>query len=251
MHVSAILIGQLILIMLALGLLSMIAYGMGYVLERLRLPERRQKLIRRFTLAALALWMTLLAVLAFVGFFERFDWTPPSVVLAVVPPLLVIMALLASRAFRLMLRLVPMSWLFYAQGFRLILDLFLWLGYKGGYVPPQMTFAWLNYDIIVGLTAPMAGYVFFGKGRYHRLEAIWWNVFGVLILLNTMVVGLLSLPTGFQVFRTQPDMTFVAGFPFIWIPGLFVPLALALHLFSLMQLFGKKGRPRRTFSLRR
>ncbi len=251
MQFNAYLIGQLIVIILALGLLSMIAYGLRSVLERLRLAERRQRLIRRFTLAALVLWMAVLAVLAGTGFFQHFEWTPPSVVLAAVPPFLIILALLASRAFRIMLSLTPMSWLIYAQTFRLILDLFLWLGYKGGYVPPQMTFAWLNYDIIVGLTAPMAGYVFFGKGRYQRLEAIWWNVFGVLILLNTMLTGLLSLPTAYQVFRTQPDMTFVADFPFVWIPGFFLPLALALHIFSLMQLFWRKGQPRRQFSLRR
>ena len=251
MQSNAYLIGQLIVIILALGLLSMIAYGLGSVLERLRLAERRQRLIRRFTLTALILWMVLLAVLSLGGFFQHYAWIPPSIVLAAVPPFLVILALLASRAFRLMLRVLPMSWLVYAQTFRLILDLFLWLGYKGGYVPPQMTFAWLNYDIIVGLTAPMAGYVFFGKGRYHRLEAIWWNLFGLLILVNTMLVGWLSLPTPYQVFRTQPDMAFLADFPFAWIPGFFLPLALAMHLFSLMQLFWRKGQPRRQFSLRR
>ncbi len=251
MQPQAYVLGQLIVIILTLGVLSLITYGLGHVLDRFRLLAGRATLFRRLVLLALVIWLVLLGVLSWRGFFAQFDWTPPSIVLVFVPPLFLIIALMTSRVFRLMLRFTPMAWLVYAQSFRLLLDLFLYLGYRGDYVPIQMTFAWLNYDIIVGATAPMAGYIFFAQGRYHRLEAIWWNLFGVLLLLNSLWVGFFSLPTGYQVFRTVPDTSFAADFPFIWIPGFLVPFALALHIFSLFQLFRRKGGRRRTFSLRK
>jgi len=118
------------------------------------------------------------------------------------------------------------------------MELFLWLGYRGGYVPGLMTFEGLNYDIIVGLTAPMAGMVFFGRNRYHRFQAVLWNVFGIALLLNIVAVSLMSLPEAspLHVFDARPANRFIADFPFIWIPGFIVPFALMLHLFSLRQL---------------
>jgi hypothetical protein len=68
------------------------------------------------------------------------------------------------------------------------MELFLWLGYRAGFVPLQMTFEWLNYDIIVGLTAPMAGFSFFGRRRYHRFQAILWNIFGMALLANIVLI---------------------------------------------------------------
>ena len=116
------------------------------------------------------------------------------------------------------------------------MELFLWLGFLGGYVPIQMTFEWLNFDIIAGITAIMGGYVFFGKGRYHRFEAIIWNIFGIALLVNIIIISILSLPSPLRVFLEEPSNSFVADVPFIWIPGFIVPFAFAMHLFSLKQL---------------
>ena len=121
-----------------------------------------------------------------------------------------------------------------------MVEILLWLGYLGGFVPPQMTFEWLNYDIIAGLTAILAGRVFFSNGRIRRTEAIIWNIFGIVLLINILLIAALSTPSPFQLFYIEPENTFVAYFPFIWIPGFFVPFALSMHLFSLKQLWMAK-----------
>ena len=122
------------------------------------------------------------------------------------------------------------------------MEIFLWLGFIVGFVPPQMTFEWLNFDIIVGITALMGGYTFFGRRRYRRFEAILWNFFGIVLLINIVLIALLSAPFPFRVFMNEPVNTFVAYFPFIWIPGFIVPFAFAMHLFSLKQLILNKSR---------
>ena len=130
------------------------------------------------------------------------------------------------------------------------MELLLWLGFLGGFIPVQMTFEWLNYDIIVGITAIMASYVFFFKGRIRKPEAILWNSFGIILLINVPIIGILSAPSPIQVFLNLPDSSFVFNVPFIWIPGFIVPFALAMHLFSLKQLL-TINRGNRTFSLRK
>ena len=244
------LIGQLIIILLSFGLLSILVYGLRFALSRLQVREEKKRQLIGFTVAGLVIWLVILGLGAGMGFFRAYEAFPPRVFFAFVPPVVIAVVLLFSASFTAILRVLPMSWLFYVQSFRILMELFLWMGYRGGYVPPQMTFEWLNYDIIVGLTAPLAGLVFFRHGRYQRFEAIYWNVFGLALLLNVVIIAVLSSPTPWRVFMNEPANTFVAGFPFIWIPGFIVPFALAMHLFSLKQLF-ITNRPRREFSLRK
>ncbi len=246
------LLGQLVIVLLTFGLISTLIYGLRHALSVLRVKaERRQRLVF-FVVAGLAMWLSILAVLAWRGFFSHFAAVPPRLLFVVVPPLLAIALLLFSRKVRLLLLAVPPGWLIYAQSFRILMELFLWLGYRGGFVPVLMTFEGLNYDIIVGLTAPMAGLVFFGRNRYHRFQAVLWNVFGVALLLNIIAVSLMSLPpeSPLHVFDVTPANRFVADFPFIWIPGFIVPFALLLHLLSLKQLV-MTNRRRRRFTLSR
>lgn len=188
----------------------------------------------------LLLWLSVISVGAQVGFFGRFDTTPPRIMLVIAVPMVAIIALLFSKKFYAILLRIPPAWLFYLQSFRILMELILWIGYKGGFVPIQMTFEWLNFDIIVGLTAPMAGFTFFGRRRFLRFEGVIWNIFGLALLLNIVTIALLSAPVLFRVFFNEPANTFVAAWPFIWIPGFIVPTALALHLFSLRQLLSRK-----------
>lgn len=246
------LIGQLIIVLLSFGLLSMLIYGLRHALSRLRVKENRSRKLIFFVIAGLAIWLAILAVAAWSGFFREYGKTPPRIFFALFPPLLLIVLLMFSKKVRLFLLALPPQWLIYAQSFRILMELFLWFGYRGGYVPGLMTFEGLNYDIIVGLTAPMAGFVFFGSNRNYWYHAVLWNVFGIALLLNVVALGLMSLPepSMLHVFDVVPASAFVSGFPFIWVPGFIVPFALALHLFSLKQLLLGKRR-RRQFSLKK
>ena len=179
-----------------------------------------------------------MAVLAHIDFFQDFQSLPPKIMLTIIPNIILIYLLWNSRFFNIILKVIPKSWLVYVQSFRIIMEGMLWLGMIGNFIPLQMTFEWLNQDIIVGITAAMPGGLFFGR-RYMRMPAILWNVFGILLLVNVFMIGFFSSPSPFRVFLNEPSSAFIANVPFIWIPGFIVPFALAMHLFSLKQLMKK------------
>ena len=233
---------QIILILLVFALILSIFYGLRYALQNLQIEALGQKKLLVYTIIGIVFWLSILAALAFLGFFQNFESFPPRVGSAILPPVILIFALLSSKSFYKLLYHIPQSWFVYVQSFRIVMEIFLWLGFIAGFVPVQMTFEWLNFDIIVGITALMGGYTFFGRGRYRRFEAIIWNIFGILLLINIVLIAFLSVPYSFQVFITEPANTFIAYFPFIWIPGFIVPFALAMHLFSLKQLILNKNR---------
>lgn len=242
MNGNLFLIGQLIITLLTLGVISSLYYALSYSFHKLRLPALQREKLLQFITAGLALWLAILAVLGYMGYFYEPATTFLRLSLAFALPAGVAVLLLFSRFFGLIIRVMPIRWLAYFQACRIATELFFWMGMKGGYVPVQMTFEWLNYDIVVGITGLMAGFVFFGRGRYRRFEGILWNTFGIASLANALLLSLFSLPGPHRAFATVPDSAFLTLTPFIWLPGLIFPMALAAHIFSLKKLFGHRKR---------
>ena len=252
MNFKLLLIGQLIVLLLAGGLLSSLSYGLSHAFQRLRLPVGHRGQVLQLIITACIFWLAILALLAYMGFFYGPELSLQRILLAFLFPALLAGILLFSRFFRLVLAAIPNSWLTYFQSCRIITELLFWMGLQGGFVPIQMTFEWLNYDIIVGVTALLGGYVFFGKGRNRRLEGILWNTFGLASLVNMILISLVSLPGPHQVFSGSQDSAFLTLVPFIWLPGFIFPLCAAIHLFSLKKLiFSGSGRSRQFLSRRR
>ena len=241
------LIGQLVIALLTLGMISSLFFGLGHAFQRLHiaLPQREQLL--QLITTGIIFWLAILAVLAYMGYFFNLESTFQRLLLAFALPFSLTILLLFSRFFTLVLRALPIRWLTYFQACRIATELFFWMGLKGGYVPVQMTFEWLNYDIVVGVTALMAGFVFFSRGRYRRFEGLIWNTFGIASLFNALLISFFSLPGPHRTFATMPDSAFLTLTPFIWIPGFIFPLALAAHIFSLIKLLRPQGRRLRRF----
>lgn len=239
----------LILVILVVGVVQSILFGLGYALRKLHITAANIQKLKWYVGIGLGLWLLILALMAWAGTFMNFEAWPPRMLLVLLPIPLLALILLRSRLFLLCLKAIPARWLLFAQTYRVFLELLLWFGFTIGMVPFHLTFAGFNYDIVVGLTAIPAGMLFFRRGRWLRFEAMIWNTFGVLLLLYNSFIFLISLPYSFQVFDIPPSNSFITQFPFIWIPGFLTPLAIALHLFSLRQQF--ISRPRRQFSIRR
>jgi hypothetical protein len=123
------------------------------------------------------------------------------------------------------------------QAFRFPLELLLHRLYEEGVVPEQMTFAGRNFDILTGLLAiPVAFWVL--RGAVSRAVVVAWNLLGLALLINIVTVAMLSAPVPFRVFMNEPANTFVAGFPFVWLPTVLVQAAWLGHLLVFRKLRG-------------
>ena len=184
----------------------------------------------------------LLAWLAASGALARrgalLDWSavPPRFAIVVLPPLLFAAALAFTPLADRVLRVTPPGWPIAAQTFRVGVEALLWLLSVHGAVAPLMTFHGRNFDVLTGLTAPVAAWLCFGGGRRRTGLALAWNAVGLALLVNVVTHGILSTPAPFQLFHTTPPNTIVARFPTVWLVSFFVPLAFALHALSIRQI---------------
>jgi len=126
------------------------------------------------------------------------------------------------------------------QSFRIFVEVLIWLAFLSNILPVQMSFEGRNFDIISGILALPVGYFLLKRKNFSPKLAIAFNIIGIVLLLNILIVAVLSMPTSFRYFMNEPSNSLVATFPFILLPGVLVPIAYSMHIFSLRQLLLKK-----------
>ena len=194
--------------------------------------NKKTKKHNYFSLIFILFWLLVTGLLSAAGFFKNFDSMPPRIFLAIGPAIVFLgFASVSSRLSRWVQK-IPQKWLLHTQSFRVVMEVVLWLLAKKHLAPEHLTWNGRNFDILGGISAPFVAY-FFAKNR--RVVLV-WNIFGVLMLLNVFIHGLLSAPLPFQVFHTDPLNTFVSGFPYIWLPAFVVPFAFFLHILSIRKI---------------
>jgi hypothetical protein len=183
----------------------------------------------------IAAWLAIAAVLARDGVFQAFDARPPRLALLPVGLLVVCLVLTSFRGFRRLFDAAPLEWLIALQTYRVGIELILYVMFREGLVPVQMTFEGGNVDILIGLTAPLMA---FAAHRHWggRWLFVGWNVAGLLSVANIVRTVMRSLPGPLHVDGFAISPIIVSFPPFVWLPAFVVPIAILVHLISLRQL---------------
>lgn len=184
-------------------------------------------------------WLFVSEVLAFTGYLQNFSSIPPRFSLIVLPPFLAVFYLGFSNKLNRILYKTPPNWLINIQSFRFVVEIILWLLFVSKIIPVQMTFEGYNWDVFLGLSAPFVGFYFYHK-KFSKAVLIGWNIAGLLLLINIIVISILSAPLPFRQFMNPPANTLMVYFPFVWLPGFLVPCALLFHILSIKQLIKAK-----------
>ena len=167
------------------------------------------------------------------GMAMRFDLFPINMMPVLGIPLMTIVTITFLPATKTILTRVDPKSLVQLQSFRIFVEILLWALFVENLLPIQMTFEGRNFDILSGLTAPVAA-MFLTRSKWGLAT---WNVLCLGLLINIVTVAILSMPVPFRVFNNEPANTIVASFPFLLLPGMLVPLAYGLSFLSLRQIF--------------
>jgi len=186
-------------------------------------------------------WMGFNGILAYNGYFEETSAQPPKFILAVAPALLLVILLLATRAGQDFTDKLDLRTLTLLSMIRIPVELVLyWLSvYK--LVPDLITFEGRNFDIVAGLTAPIAYILCFKGDRIvNKKMLLAWNVISLGLLLNVVINAVLSAPFPFQQFAFEQPNIAVLHFPFIWLPCFIVMVVFYSHLVAFRRILKNK-----------
>jgi hypothetical protein len=205
---------------LALLVVALVCFGV------LRVAGPRRAL--GFALGS-ALWLAYAAALGLSGVLTHFEDVPPRLLLLVAPTIVLPFALGLSRVGHA-LSGAPVAMLVGFQAFRLPLELIMHQAARDGTMPAQMTYTGSNFDILTGGSAILVA-ALAARGLAPRWLLVTWNALGSLLLVAIIVIAVASLPR-FAAFGSEPVHlnTWVAYFPFVWLPAGLVSAAILGHV---------------------
>ncbi len=186
----------------------------------------------RWAIAAgivLALVLGTSLALAANGTLRDFSASPPPLLRLIAGTTLLTVVLASGRFGRRLAEGLPLEGLIAFQGFRVLVEIALFALHREGRIPVQMTFEGRNFDVVSGASALVVGALVW-KGRAPRGVVFGWNLLGLLLLLNIVIIALFSMPTPLRLFHAEPPNVLVAEPPFVLLPTLLVQAALFGHI---------------------
>jgi hypothetical protein len=220
----------------SIGIIAAALVGLRLAVTRADWEESQRVAMLRTATILLPLWFAAALALSYAGAFRGPLNSPPTIEFGIFVPIVVGLVWLwrSATAIRL-LDAIPQSWLVGLQFFRVLGVIFLVM-YAQGRMPSAFALPAGAGDVAVGLLAPFVA-VAYGRGIAGREALVRaWNVLGLLDLFVAITTGFLSSPSPFQVLAMNAPNELISEYPLVLVPVFGVPLAVLLHVASLVKL---------------
>lgn len=191
--------------------------------------------LRGVAAVAMLAWFGVVFGLAASGVLGAFERMPPKIPLVALGA--VGLGLLVSRTagVKEALRVMPPWWPVALQTFRAPLEVALYLLFTSGQLPEQMTFTGRNFDVLVGITAPVMAFLIATK-RAPTWSQWLWQLFAISLLVNVVGIAITSAPGPLHLDWPGAPLTIVAQWPYALLPGFLVPCAVLGHVAAISKL---------------
>ena len=190
-----------------------------------------------FLTGGICTWIVVHSILAYNQFFLSSYNLPPRIFLVAIPATLLIFGSLYFLWRSSYFENIPLKTMTYIHTIRFPLELIVFTGFaSAGLIPEKMTFHGTNFDILVGITAPIVGYLYFTRKSISWKVLLAWNIVSLALLINITFTAVLSMPYPFQQFGLEQPNLALLNFPFILVPALLVQVAYFCHIVSIHKL---------------
>jgi hypothetical protein len=211
---------QLFLTFLAFVVAAVIGISVAY------LPRRTTFAI----IAGLAIWLAYVGLFSSLGYMRDPSLRPPGIVWVVGPVVLFVVFVVGSNTGARVAAAIPLWLVLGFESFRIGVESLIHRLWEDGLVPKLLTYAGGNFDMFVGLSAPIIAWIA-TRGRLGLRLALGWNVLGLLSLANAAASAVLTGPL--KLISTEVPNVAMGMFPYAFIPGFLAPLAVTLHVLAI------------------
>jgi hypothetical protein len=190
--------------------------------------EPNGKIVFLITGVLSAGWMLVTHVAAAKGALP-FDGRPPTMMVVLAGVFVIASGAGFSRFGKQLALGLPLAALVGLQAFRFPLELLMHRAYEDGLMPVQMSYSGRNFDIVTGITAAVLGLILWKRALPGWVVQL-WNMTGIVLLGNILGVAILSTPMPFRRFWNEPANVWITQAPYVWLPAVFVLLAMMGHI---------------------
>jgi hypothetical protein len=199
-----------------------------------RVPDQLlRNRIRIAYLAFVSIWISYVFVMSESGVLDVFT-LPPRVPIFFVIPMVIGIIFVTSRSwFKQALRQTSVASLLHVQSFRILVELLIYGAALNGIFPKRATFEGLNFDIVVGVTSLIIGFLL-QRNLIGKRTVLAWNFLSLGILIVT-VYSFISTYYFTDYPYTVGNFQFVK-MPYVLLASVLLPVAVFFHVASIRQL---------------
>ena len=180
-------------------------------------------------------WSIMQSILAYTGFYQNTDSIPPRFGLVLIPITSLIIYGLLPRQQKWFSETRQIKISTFLHSVRIPIEIVLFGLFINDMIPELMTFEGRNYDILVGITAPIIGWLFL-KEKISKKILIGWNIIALFFVVFIFFNGMLSAELPFQQFGfVQPNRA-VNYFPYVLLPATIAPIVIWTHISDIIKL---------------
>jgi hypothetical protein len=224
------------ILLASIGIIVTALAGVRVAVARAGWEEKQRIATLRAAAVVLPLWFVVALALSSAGVFRGAADRAPTIEFGIFVPVAMGLAWLwrSEIAMRL-IDAIPQSWLVGIQFYRALGLIFLFLNAQGSL--PSL-FAWPagSGDVAVGLLAPVVALAYARGVPGRELLVRGWNILGLLDLAIAITTGFLTSPSPLQMFSFDAPNELITTYPLVLVPVFGVPLAMLLHVASLVKL---------------
>jgi hypothetical protein len=194
-------------------------------------------------LAVILVWMVIQTLISATGFYTTTNSRAPRLLFLVIPPIVFIVVQFLTTKGRTFIDSLNIKYLTLMYSIRIPVEIVLFWLFLHKTIPQLMTFEGRNFDILAGISAPVIYYYGFIKYQLNNKIILIWNFVCLGLLFNIVTNAILSMPYPFQQFAFDQPNVALLHFPFIWLPGVIVPIVLLSQLASIRILIKEVRKP--------
>jgi hypothetical protein len=194
-----------------------------------------------FIAILLLLWIIFQSTLALNKWYMDRKSLPPHMLFPVITAAIIITLVFSLKRPRVWTDRISAEILTWIHFVRIPVEIGLYQLALNKQVPWSMTFKGLNFDIVIGISAPIMAILYFRMKKIGPRIMKIWNVIALISVISVVLRGIGALPSPIQWWDfSQPNYA-VMHFPFVWLPSFIVPVVIFSHIIALRQLYKLNG----------
>jgi hypothetical protein len=213
-----------------------VVIGVNRALQQSNWSSRDRMRAVQATASVLIGWFALAVGLAILGVYNGATSRIPTIQIGITVPILIGCSMIWRwPAVSRLIDTVPRQWVIAIQFYRVEGVTFLVL-FAMHLLPGLFALPAGVGDVTVGVLAAAIAIGATGGRQLNPRTVLRWNLLGIADLVVALSTGFLTSPSAFQMFAFDRPNELISMFPLVLIPTFLVPLAILLHIISLIQL---------------
>jgi hypothetical protein len=185
----------------------------------------------------LVTWLFYNTIMGYSGILATYD-LPPRFPLFLIFPIFAFTGIFIYKSKNApWLQNINPSELVYFQSFRILVETLFIFSISEGILHKNVTLEGYNYDMLIGLSAPVIGVLAFKFKKLSLKAVLYWNYLGLLVLAS--VIFVFTSTTYFPKIYGESEKIMPLALtqpPYIFIAGILMPAAVFIHFLSIIQI---------------